>query len=172
MSLILDGTIGVQGNSGAFIADTAKASTSGTTVDFTGIPSWVKRITVMLNTVSANGTGIIMLQLGDAGGIETTGYTGSVVRMVAGGNGTGSLSAGFLVSDGSAASQNFSGIFIASYIGSNTWVVTGSFGGADAARCSTVSGVKTLSDVLTQVRVTTSNGTDTFDAGTINILYE
>jgi len=59
-------------------------------------------------------------------------------------------------------------------IDGNTWIING-----DVAQQPTVSanvaslgGSKTLSDTLTQVRITTVNGTDTFDAGTINILYE
>jgi hypothetical protein len=168
MSLILDGTIGVQGNSGAFIADTAKASTSGTTVDFTGIPSWVKRITVMFSGVSTNGSSVPLIQLGDSGGIETTGYlgTGSTATVYT------NYTAGFGVAGTSGAARVYHGSLILSLIGSNNWACFGVTGLSDQASTSLTGGTKTLSDTLTQVRITTVNGTDTFDAGTINILYE
>ena len=53
---------------------TAVNSTSGTSIDFTGIPNWVDKITIMLSNVSTNGTSQPMFQIGDSGGIETTGY--------------------------------------------------------------------------------------------------
>jgi len=75
MALTLDGSASVTINNGAVLgitSGTAVASTSGTSIDFTGIPSWVKRITVMFDVVSTNGSAIILIQLGDSGGIETT----------------------------------------------------------------------------------------------------
>jgi hypothetical protein len=177
MSLILDGTIGVQGNSGAFIADTAKASTSGTTVDFTGIPSWVKRITVMFSGVSTNGTSVVQIQLGDSGGVETTGYAGAGGVSFSGSSpATSNFTSGFgLTSTGQGgAAQILSGSATICLLDSSskTWVTNGTFAREDAAAFQFTGGKKTLSDTLTQVRITTVNGTDTFDAGTINILYE
>jgi hypothetical protein len=78
MSTTIDGSASVTINSGAVLgitSGTAVASTSGTSIDFTSIPSWVKRITVMLNGVSTSGTSIPLIQLGDSGGIENTGYS-------------------------------------------------------------------------------------------------
>ena len=145
---------------------------SSTSVDFTGIPSWVKRITVMFNGVSTNGTSNIQVQLGDSGGIEVTGYAGSY-----GGHSGASIGgaayagAGFVVTNAVTAASNIQGQLILSLIGSNAWVGTGNTARADSY-LSWTAGAKTLSDILTQVRITTLNGTDTFDAGTINILYE
>ena len=167
MSLILDGTIGVQGNSGAFIADTAKTAT-GTSVDFTSIPSWVKRITVMFSGVSTNGTSVIQVQLGDAGGIETTGYSSGAQN---GNNAPAFVSSGFAIEGGAAAAWTRGGQLTISLVGSNTWVYSSGIT-ATSAQILFGSGVKTLSDTLDRVRITTVNGTDTFDAGTINILYE
>ena len=151
--------------------ETAKASTSGTSVDFTGIPSWVKKITVMFQGVSTNGSSNYLVQLGDSGGIENTGYI-SLGNDVNSSSGTGgsTSTAGFLVR-ASSSSDAVSGHMTISLLGSNQWV------SSHIARLSSTNsgfggGNKTLSDTLTQLRITTVNGTDTFDAGSINILYE
>jgi hypothetical protein len=147
---------------------TAVASTSGTSIDFTGIPAWVKRITVMFAGVSTNGTSNIQIQLGDSGGIENTGYvsTASV-------NGTtlATSTAGFITSGSTAAATTVNGWYAICLIGSNIWTGGGSLARADG-NMNNAGGAKTLSDTLTQVRITTVNGTDTFDAGSINIMYE
>jgi hypothetical protein len=156
---------------GAITLDTAKASTSGTVVDFTGIPSWAKRITVMLQGVSLNGTSRMQMQIGDAGGIETSGYTGAV-----GLNGTGAVSATAafaLVADGTpSASNSYSGLLTLCNFSGNTWVLGGTLARVGDAGAYMMGGAKTLSQALDRVRITTVNGTDTFDAGSINIMYE
>jgi hypothetical protein len=149
-------------------------SASGTSVDFTGIPSWVKRITVMLFGVSTNGTSPLKIRMGDSDGIETTGYSGYSVytgttTVVGGAN----FSSGFdLPFAAAAAVVSGSCIFTLADAASNSWVAQGVFGRTETAQGGFVAGSKSLSDTLTQIRVTTNNGTDTFDAGTINILYE
>ena len=163
--------VNVTGTLAPVVSGTA-VTASSTSVDFTGIPSWVKRITVMFNGVSTNGTSIIQVQLGDSGGIEVTGYAGSF-----GGHSGASIGgaayagAGFVVTNAVTAASNIQGQLILSLIGSNAWVGTGNTARADSYS-SWTAGSKTLSDTLTQIRITTANGTDTFDAGTINILYE
>ena len=153
---------------------TAQASTSGTSIDFTGIPSWVKRITVMFNGVSTNGTSNPQVQLGDSGGIETTGYLGSssiILNVV----GSQSYTSGFVIGGSSGnwtSSKVAHGAVTITNISGNNWVAFGAFGGSDAGYTLLLGGSKSLSDVLTQVRITTVNGTDTFDAGSINIIYE
>jgi hypothetical protein len=145
---------------------------SGTAVDFTGIPSWVKRITVMFSGVSTSGTSVVQVQLGDAGGIEATGYAGSYGGHSGASIGGGAYAgAGFVMTNAVTAASNIQGQLILSLVGSNVWVGTGNTARADNYS-SWTAGTKTLSDTLTQVRITTANGTDTFDAGTINILYE
>lgn len=151
------------------VLGTAVASTSGTAIDFTGIPSWVKRVTVMLNGVSTNGTSDYMIQLGDSGGLETTGYTGVVQS---GASSTSSFSSGFLVTGAIAAADTVTGLVTISSFGSNTWVCSIATGQTGTPRGAVGGGAKTLSDVLTQIRVTTAGGTNTFDAGSINIMWE
>jgi len=154
------------------VLSTAVASTSGTSIDFTGIPSWVKRVTVMFNGVSTNGTSNIRLQLGDSGGVETTQYN-SVCFFVGTSSGALASTSGFDFTGDSGATLSRSGQFIFSLIGSNTWTLSGCFMAGTASNFGfSISGSKTLSDILDRIRITTANGTDTFDAGAINILYE
>jgi hypothetical protein len=172
MSLQLSGTSGVLDNSGAFIAGTAQASTSGTSIDFTGIPSWVKRVTVMFSGVSTNGSSPILIQLGTSGGIEATSYRGHSIYVNGGGAGDSAFSIGFsLFGTGGAGNLNSGNVSIA-LLGSNIWTVQGGFGGDTTNVSAFLGGAKTLSGTLDRVRITTVNGTDTFDAGSINILYE
>ena len=174
MPLVLNGTTGVQDNSGAFVAGTAVASTSGTSIDFTSIPSWVKRVTVMFNGVSTNGSATPIIQLGDSGGVEITGYVGGAGNFN-NGNATGvsTISAGFqLLNSGHNSALIYYGQVIISLMGSNTWVATGNLSLGSDTNLITLAGTKTLSATLDRVRITTTNGTDTFDLGTINILFE
>jgi hypothetical protein len=155
-----------------FTSGTAQNSTSGTSIDFTGIPSWVKRITVMFNGVSTNGTSPLSVQMG-SGSIETSGYLGSA-SVLATGAATTQLSGGFdfagQVTQGSAYTRN--GLLIISLLGSNVWTASGSVGLSDQARLYFLAGSKSFSGVVDRVRITTVNGTDTFDAGSVNIMYE
>jgi len=149
---------------------TAVASTSGTSIDFTGIPSWVKRITVMFSGVSTNGSSYIRFQLGDSGGVETTGYVG-VCGQIGGAAASAASTSGFDSYGDNGASNARHGTLVFTLLGSNTWTLCGCYNIVSAFQY-LFSGSKTLSDTLTQVRITTVNGTDTFDAGSINILYE
>jgi len=149
---------------------TAVASTSGTSIDFTSIPSWVKRITVMFNGVSTNGTSNILVQLGDSGGIETTGYSSIGDQLTSAGV-VATSSNGFVVTGSNTAASTHTGLFLICLLSGTTWTQGGNlFNTAGAINVS--AGSKALSDVLDRIRITTVNGTDTFDAGSINILYE
>jgi hypothetical protein len=169
MAITLDGnnanTVGV------INSRTAVASTSGTSIDFTGIPAGVKRITVMFNSVSTSGTSVWLLQLGDSGGIENTGYTGQSTAASTAPVQTTST-AGFPIFV-NAATYNPSGTLTITNISGNVWIVSGVLGNITTAVFQiTCAGLKELSATLDRVRITTVNGTDTFDAGSINILYE
>ena len=151
------------------VSGTAVASTSGTSIDFTSIPSWVKRITVMFNGVSLSGTADLMVRTATSGGIETSGYNGTVL-----GNGTQTqwASGGYQVTRTGNASSTYSGILVLLNVSGNIWIASSTMADGTNAYAGTASGTKTLSNVLTQLRVMATNGTDTFDAGSINILYE
>ena len=173
MPVTINGGAGVTTNTGAVYnsiqSGTAVASTSGTSIDFTGIPSWVERITVMFAGVSTNGSSAVIIQLGDSGGVETTGYLGSAVNA---GNAASLQTTGLAVNNALAAASVFHGFYTINYIGSNVWAGSGQTGFSNSAALGQGAGSKTLSDTLDRIRITTVNGTDTFDAGSINILYE
>ena len=144
-------------------------------VDFTGIPSWAKRITVMFDGVSTVGTTRVIVQLGDAGGIESTGYTASCTaaietNTVSGVAITTAQQGGFPIAYALAADAR-TGALIITNVSANKWVAHGVMINNGASSSSQTAGVKTLSDTLTQVRVT-STGPDNFDAGSIAISYE
>jgi hypothetical protein len=155
---------------GAITSGTVTASTSGTSIDYTSIPSWVKRITVMFNAVSTSGTSDLTVQLGTSGGVTTTGYRGAAQR------GTGAIADtnGFNITSTIASSTIINGSITVTLLDSanNIWAQSGVVGHSDGAAVAQSGGSVTLASALTRVRLTTVNGTDTFDAGSINILYE
>jgi hypothetical protein len=172
MPLVLNGTTGVQDNSGAFVAGTAVASTSGTSIDFTSIPSWVKRVTVMFNGVSTNGTSTPQIQIG-SGSFTTTGYNscGTVIASTTVAATTNSTTGLILGAGGGAADLRHGSAVLTSF-GSNTWTIAGVLGYSQSTVSCYFAGSITIGGTLDRVRITTINGTDTFDAGSINILYE
>jgi len=163
------GTIAVQGVSTNIVSGTA-VSASGTSIDFTGIPSWVKRVTLMLQGVTTNGTSIYQVQLG-AGSIQTTGYSAQYTYNGGSNNGF-SISTGFGIYNDTAG-QTINGQIIFSLLNAATglWVASGSVG-ASNNYIRPSAGSKTLSGTLDRIRLTTVNGTDSYNAGSINILYE
>jgi hypothetical protein len=165
------GTVVANNVNSAIVSGTAVASTSGTSIDFTGIPSWVKRITVMFDGVSTNGTSNFWMRIGDSGGIETTGYLGGVSNIST--SVTVATTTNAFVLDFSVGANNVNtGHAILTNISGNTWVCSSLLNNTATGVTKTQAGTKTLSDVLTQLIITTANGTDTFDAGSINIFYE
>jgi hypothetical protein len=157
---------------GGFTLGTPVASTSGTSIDFTGLPAGVKQIVVMFNGVSTSGTSNYQIQLGDSGGVETTGYSGSGTRIDGTVVETGRYSDGFGIRAASTNRTLFGAITMTlENSTSNSWTASGNCGYTDNPSTFITGGAKSLSAVLTSVRITTVNGTDTFDAGEINIAY-
>ena len=149
---------------------TVQNSTSGTAIDFTGIPSWVKRITIMLAGVSTNGSSNYVFQLGTAGGVVTTGYINYGMNFGSSGGSGAGYTNGFN-SKGPAAGDLTSGSIIITNLTSNTWTAFGMTAAGAAATGYLTAGSIALGGTLTRVRITSSTP-DTFDAGSINILYE
>lgn len=148
---------------------TPVASTSGTSIDFTSIPATAKRITITFTGVSTNGSNPLLVQIGDSGGVETTGYTGRTDVPSAGTTST----AGIPIFRNSAANTTHGAIVL--YLANssaNTWAASGVTILSDVAVCVTSAGTKSLSATLDRVRITSVGGTDTFDAGEINIQYD
>jgi hypothetical protein len=153
--------------------ETSKASTSGTSVDFTGIPSWAKRITVMFDGVSTNASSRVLVQIG-SGSVTTSGYWS--VGYIAGA--IFNTTQGFVTAYTNAAAYALWGTVDIVNISSNTYLATSIVGldfagvGGGNANITTGAGRVTLGGALDRVRITTVNGTDTFDAGSVNIMYE
>ena len=156
------------------VSGTAVASTSGTSIDFTSIPSWVKRITVMFNGVSTSGTSITQIQLGTGGTptYTTTGYLSAGSTVFAGTTSTTNSTTGILIAGSAGAADLRSGAYVLTNLSGNGWVMQGTSALSSGAFNGIGAGYISLGAVLTAVRITTVNGTDTFDAGSINILYE
>lgn len=150
-------------------SETAQATTSGTAKDFTGIPSSIKRITVTLKAVSTSGTSAVIVQIGDSEGLETTGYTSIATNQTSNSSPTN----GFAFF-GTTASDSRNGSMVLINISGNEWVVHGVNNTATGINSAVgmLAGNKTLTGTLDRLRLTTVGGTDTFDAGSVNILYE
>lgn len=148
---------------------TSVATTSGTSIDFTGIPSWVKRITLIFDQVSTNGTAVMRVQLG-SGSVQTTGYsaTGSFIT---GSVGTSNSTSGFDSFGDGVATAFRTGLYTFCKLSGNLWVMNG-VNRSLAGQMQLVGGSVDLSGALDRLRLTTANGTDTFDSGSVNILYE
>ena len=165
---------------GAVTSGTVQASTAGTAINFTGIPSWVKRITVGFNAVKTSGTSPPLIQIGSSAlGYTSTGYTGSnsVISNASAvtANFTNGIGLGVNTSNWSS-SQVVSGTvtFVLVDSANNTWSASGIVGSSNATVTWWTAGAKSLatSNTLDRIRVTTSGGTETFAGGSINILYE
>ena len=157
------------------ITSATAVSVSGTSVDFTSIPSWVKRITLMFSGVSSSGTSQYLVRLGSAsGGIESSGYRGNFHNLGTSTFSSGTLSDAVNIVNSPSASSAFSGILTFALLNasSNIWSFSGQMGDSTTAGGCMAEGAKTLSSTLDRLRLTTTNGSDTFDAGSINILYE
>lgn len=170
---------GTTGGIGLIGSGTAKNSTSGTSIDFTGIPAGAKRVTVMFNGVSTNGSSAVQVQIGSSSGVEATGYESTGGYVITGTSSSAVASTTGYVIEGNHGSYTVaaiarSGLLTITNVSGNIWTASGSFGRANgpATTAGMCGGTKTLSGTLDRVRITTVNGTDTFDAGSVNILYE
>lgn len=163
---------GVSGNV-ALISGTARTATPNTEIVFTGIPSWAKRLTVVFSTLSLTGSGNILLQLGTSVGIESTGYN-STANFLQGGLSSNSVTSSFgiVLFAGNTLNQ-LTGSVVFNNISGNLWVATGMWNYANQTTTTGfTAGDKTLSGVLSQLRINSSNAGDAFDSGSVNIIYE
>ena len=148
---------------------TAEANATGGAIDFIGIPIWVTRITVAFNQVSTNGSSLVICRVG-ASSIVTTGYTSicTLDQLIA------TETSGFIASANNTSFDRRVGSLTLHKCGSTNWVLSGVVGatGAASSNTSTACGSIQLGGALDRVRVTTINGTDAFDNGTITLFYE
>jgi hypothetical protein len=152
---------------GVITYGTIQASTSGTAIDYTSIPSTVKRITILLKGVSGNSVNSFTIQIGDSGGIETTGYISTVTTDSARSTSTTS----FFITEAAVAAYTYTGIvtLVRLDASSNIWIQSGIIG--EDAQVHSSAGYKSLSGTLDRVRIT-RNTSGAFDAGEVNICYE
>lgn len=162
--------VATTGTLAPIVSGTAVASTSGTSIDFTSIPSWVKRITVVFQGVSLSATANPLIQLGTGATptYTTSGYLGAAVNYL--GSGATNPTTGFAIASALAANL-LSGHLVLTNISGNIWVASGIFGTSNTPFAAYTAGNVSLGSTLTAIRIT-STSTDTFDAGSINILYE
>ncbi|CAB5238398.1 hypothetical protein UFOVP162_44 [uncultured Caudovirales phage] len=166
-------TATVPGTGSQLVSGTTVASTSGTSIDFIGIPSWVKRIVIMYSGVSTSATANWQIQLGTGATptYTTSGYASTMIVASVGAATVSNASTGFVHTAPSVASQITSGQITLYNQTGNIWVSQGAVGASVATRSYVHSGSLSLGNVLTAFRITTTS-TDTFNAGSINILYE
>lgn len=175
-TVILAQLTGATGGIGTYTVSVSQTVSSTTItvvgVTFLNIPSWVNRITAMLNNVSLSGANYVQLQLG-SGSVQTTGYTTVGVNLQATGVQAIVPTAGFPVYEYNA-SHAANGAIVLTRLGSNIWTVSGNVANTQGSvySVSTTAGSVTLSGSLDRIRLISANGTDTFDAGSINIMYE
>jgi hypothetical protein len=167
------GTMVVNGINGSLVSGTAVNSTSGTSIDFTSIPSWVKRITVLFNGVSKSGTANFRVRLGTGGSPTTTGYTTAANIVTTGASACVASTAGFDTTGDAIATATVSGNLVFVNLSGNIWTCSSILHTPTPTVGNIfIAGIVSLAGTLDMVRITTTNGTDTFDLGSVNILYE
>ena len=174
MSVVINGSAGVTTNSGAVYDSlqrgTVSTATGGTSIEFTSIPSWVKRITLMLAGVSLSGADSLLIQIG-SGSFATSGYSGGGARLGASSVAAATFTTGFTLNNATAASVVSGNIIITNVTG-NTWSANGICGETSGEFICMTGGFIALGGALDRVRIT-STGASTFDLNSgINIIYE
>lgn len=156
-------------NFGSLTPGTPINTTSGTTAAYPSIPATAKRITFNLAAVSTNGTSDLVIQVG-SGSYATTGYSGGVSEGST--NSFFGAAVGFLLRANTIAANTYSGTAILTHLGSNVWTFSANIGSSATNNTAVGGGTITLGGTLDRIRLTTVNGTDTFDAGVVNITTE
>jgi hypothetical protein len=157
---------------GGITLATPAASTSGTSIDYTGLPTGLKQVNLMLKGVSTSGSSAPMVQIGPSGGIETSSYAGGAS------NGAGTTTAfttGFtLKASTHAAADIIDGLYILNLENSsaNSWCSSGVGFWSSTSQQGINSASKSIAGVLSRIRFTTIGGADTFDSGEVNISYQ
>ena len=162
--------------SGGFTLGTENTTTGGTAVTFGSIPAGTKKIVISFVGLSTNTAAAdVMVQIGDAGGLETSGYLGTGMWVDTTPTITiTQFTTGFPLIPDSGSGLTYTGhITLTLEDAANfTWVSSSVMGGQNASDNQIGSGSKSLSAELTQVSITTIAGTPTFDANQgINIMY-
>jgi len=154
------------------VLGTAQATTSGTSITFLSIPAWAKVIQINLVGVSTNGTSVKLIQVG-SGSVTTSGYLSSSTSIIGATAASAAATAGFGINSATAAQVLHGTVTLTlENATSNTWVASGVLCSSDAASTFYTAGRIALAGALDRVVLTTTNGTDAFDAGEVNIQYD
>jgi len=150
---------------------TANTSVSGgTVIVHSGIPTWAKRVTILYSGLSTNGTNPIVIQAG-SGTFKTTGYLGAAAVI----EGTTGYTVGFGIGNSNVSNADLHhGTIVLNLLNAsaNTWVAGGTAARSDAVEAGFTGGAVSLDGALDRIRLTTVGGTDLFDAGVTNIMWE
>lgn len=156
-----------------FTLGASQATTSGVSKDF-AVPSWVRRVRFALHNVSLSGSALIRFRIGASGVPEVSGYN-SVGSTIGTGAATVSQNNGFdIYNNGPGSSIFYFGSIDFSLVDSatNTWVASGAFSAPANNATFVVAGSISLPGVLTTLQIRSSNGSDTFDSGIVNVMYD
>ena len=159
---------------GGITFSTQITTTTGTSAAFTALPVGVNRITMNMSQVQTNGTSLPIIQIG-SGAFDGANYFGSSAIV----SGTSTIAvasdgSGFSISGAwNAASMITGSVILSRYLNNtNTWTITGTPARTDAAAMCMCGGIHTASGMIDRIRLSTTNGTDTFVAGSITIFWE
>lgn len=144
-----------------------QATTSGTAIDFTGVPSWVTRLEVVFAEVSLSGTDHFLVQIGN-GSFSTSGYSSGSGKAGTSAIDAGLSTAGFIAANHGAA-EGHSGIMVIEKIGGSTWSAAHTM--RDGTNGYPIAGGGTspsLGGALDRVRITRT-GSNTFDVGNVTL---
>lgn len=169
--LTADGT--TWGSAPKITLGSAQLTTSGTAIEFTGIPSWARKITVMFSGVSTNSSSLLLIQIG-SGSYTNTGYVSSSGYTTSTGAARFTSTFGYAQATMSNPST-VSGMSTILLLSGNTYVNSGTLDNNGAGTTNFCGGTVTLGGAIDRLRIigsNTGNPVDTFDAGTINIMYE
>ena len=156
------------------VVTSSVSSTSGVAVDFTGIPSWAKRITILFSTLTTSGSSIPVFRAGPGGVPVTSGYVGC----------TSGVSTGASAGNHTDGARLFSTSWASSYVAhgritftlanpaSNLWEYDGVSALSNIAAAAFFGGSIALAGALDIIRLTTQGGSDTFQSGTLRMIYE
>ena len=156
---------------GGFMVTAEVATTSGNSVAVTGLPVGIRNIAVFLQDVSSTGSNEFALQVSTGTTFATSGYKAASWN----GANVDARATGLMLTYGVAAGETRDGAIRLALadVTNNTWVSTGLLNqGSSSSLMNGSSGTKSLSGALTQIRITTVGGSDTFDAGSINLMYQ
>lgn len=145
---------------------------SGNQVSFSNIPSWARRLTLIMSGVSTNGASLPLIQIGTGGFAQVTGYNSSSSWLPATGSGTATSTAGFVINSGNVGASFQGTVYITSIENANVWVCNGALSNSPLGGINILAGGVQLSGTLDFLRLTTSNGTDLFDVGSVNLSWE